>query len=74
MINIDSAGRRKDGSLYVKAGEHLLIKRRTGRIDRHYHSENFVLPAPCCKDFERQARFELSGLQLLNQMMNDLEE
>jgi hypothetical protein len=74
MINIESASRRKDGSLYVKAGEHVLIKQRSGRIERHYHNEHFVIPAPCCKEFEKQARFELSGLQLLNEIMSDLEE
>lgn len=55
-MNIESAGRHKAGSLYVKAKDHQLVQRPSGRIDRDYHGDGSIAQTyskswkPCCED------------------------
>jgi hypothetical protein len=80
MIQIESVGRNKERLLYVKAKDHLTRNER-GLIRRTYHCSSATFAdayrkpwQPCCEEFEKQARFALSGLQLLDDMMRELEE
>jgi len=74
-MDIEKAGRTETGSLFVEAIDHRFTQTRKGAINRVYHGVRVSAPSrDCCKEFEKQAQFELSGLQLVGQLMDDLEE
>ncbi len=75
MVNIESAGRKENGSLYVKSGEHYLeLQPATETVIRQYHGKSCDyrgrVQRTCCYEFEKAAEYEIAGLKVLSEAID----